>query len=107
MEQSAWGMGAAGLIQEAWQDFCSLSHLFFLFSPFIQDKVLKFCKPRLEAMLNSVPKKMTWLAGPGAALRPGPEARTVCTKGRSLQKPPAQTPGALGRGRRWWQGEVT
>lgn len=81
MGQSAWGMGAAGLIQEAWQDFCSLSHLFFLFSPFIQDKVLKFCKPRLEAMLNgisnSVPKKMTWLQALGLPSSQGPEARTV------------------------------
>lgn len=79
MGQSAWGTGAAGLTQEAWQDFCSLSHLLFLFSPFIQDKVLKFCKPRLEAMLNgvsnSVPEKMTWLAGPGCPQARDPRPR--------------------------------
>lgn len=62
-------MGAAGLIQEAWQDFLSLSHLFFLFCPFIQVKVLTFCKPRLEAMLNGISDMCQARGCPGAALK--------------------------------------
>lgn len=48
----ARGAGAAGLIQEVSQHFLSLLHLFFLVSPSIKVKVLKFCRSSLMVVLS-------------------------------------------------------
>lgn len=50
----ARGAGAACLIQEVWQHFLSLLHLFFLVSPFIKVKVFKFCGSSLVVVLSSI-----------------------------------------------------
>lgn len=50
----AWGVGAACLIPETRWDFLSWFTWFSSSSSFSKVKVLKFCRPRLVAMLSRI-----------------------------------------------------